>query len=119
VANHDCLNATNSVRADDFSVRHHCNLTSVCLRRSAKASAKALRRSHAARTQNHQHASSALHSVESRGERSSIVTGHDQIDTSGQRVPVAKTWTNGAGRRMAEDSVHCELVIASLLRLLR
>jgi hypothetical protein len=115
VANDDCLHATDSVRADNFSVRYHCKLA-VRLRRPAEAPAKALRRSRAARTQHHQHASSALHSVESRGERSSIVTDHDEIDTSRHRVPLATTRTNGAGRRMAEDSVHCELVIASLLR---
>jgi hypothetical protein len=69
-----------------------------------------------ARTQYDQHALPAPHSVESRGERRFVVTGHDKINGSGHRVRLATTRTKAASRRMAEDSVHCELVIASLLR---
>ena len=85
----DRLHAIDSVHADDLGVRHHRKLAVVSVRGSAEASAKALHHSRVARTQHDEHAQAAPHSVDSRSECGSVVTGDDEIDGSGHRVAVA------------------------------
>src|ERR1051326_926203 len=86
VTNDDRLDAIESVNADDLGLRHYCKPTAVRVRGSAEASAKALRRSRAARTQHHQHALTAMDGVDSRNQCGSAVTAHNEIDRSGHRV---------------------------------
>jgi len=83
VADHDCLHAVDSVHADDVGVCHHRKPTPVCVRGSAEASPRALRRSRVAGTQHDEHAPAVPHGVDSRGERGSAATGHDEVDGSG------------------------------------
>jgi hypothetical protein len=82
VPDDDRFHAIDSVNADDFGVRHHRQPTVVRIRGSVEASAKALRRSRAARTQHNQHAPAALHRVGGGGERGPVVAGQDEIDGS-------------------------------------
>ena len=82
VADHDCLHTIDSVHADDVGVRHHRKLTTVCVRGPAETSANALHRSRIAGTQHDEHTAAAPHGVDSRGDRGSAATGHDEVDGS-------------------------------------
>jgi len=100
VTDDDRLHAIDSVNANDFGVRHHRKPTVVHVRGPAEPSANALHLSRVAGMQHDQHASPALHRVNSRSECRFIVTGHDEIDGSGHRVALAATTrTNDAARR--------------------
>jgi hypothetical protein len=100
VADDDRLHDIDSVNANHFGVRHHRKSTVVRVRGPAEPPANALHRSRVAGTQDDQHASPALHRVNSRSECLSIVTGHHEIDGSGHRVALAATTrTNDAARR--------------------
>jgi hypothetical protein len=76
VTHDDCLHATDSVRADDLSVRHHRQLT-FC--GSAEAS-QARHHSRTTRTQDDEHTLAAPHSINGRSDGGILVAGHNEID---------------------------------------